>query len=290
MGKVAIDFKINNTHNNTGQLLIFIYLFITSYHSLFVHGSLLSVWLFHRKSFFHWSQLILYLHYCIISLFAYFTGVSARWTCCEENLPQSIEATCASRPMQLRFGSRCWLLPCLYPVVCQAAKQGKRWDKWLFMICHLPSSQLSPGPIYYSCRLPLCGRKKCTHTNAQHCNVCTHMHSVRANKHTQSFPSLLISHSFQLKARYLWLSLPSCHLRYRTQQKWKLNLPNFRPSACCSLRSRDIIPSAALKIWCYTSHVPGFALSGTWLTSLCGICLSLHASCFSLCQTSSSWT
>lgn len=29
MGKVAIDFKINNTHNNTGQLLIFIYLFIT---------------------------------------------------------------------------------------------------------------------------------------------------------------------------------------------------------------------------------------------------------------------
>ena len=121
MGKVAIDFKINNTHNNTGQLLIFIYLFITSYPSLLVRGSLshqmgcllgfflanvpffLSFFLFHR------SQLTL--HNCLVSLFAYFTGVSARQTCCEENLPQSIEATCASWPLQLRLGSRCWLLP-----------------------------------------------------------------------------------------------------------------------------------------------------------------------------------
>lgn len=62
------------------------------------------------------------------------------------------------------------------------------------------------------------------------------------------------------------------------------------PSARCSVRSKDIIPFAALKIWCYTSHVPRFAIGGTWLMSLCGICLSLHASCFSLCQTSSSWT
>lgn len=39
MGKVTIDFKINNTHNNTAQLLIFIYLFITSFMatSFFLH-------------------------------------------------------------------------------------------------------------------------------------------------------------------------------------------------------------------------------------------------------------
>lgn len=37
---MVIDFKINNAHNNTDQLLIFIYLFITSYPSLFAHVSL----------------------------------------------------------------------------------------------------------------------------------------------------------------------------------------------------------------------------------------------------------
>lgn len=119
MGKVAIDFKINNTHNNTGQLLIFIYLFITSYPSLFVYGSLShqivcllgsSLQMF-SFCLLRGSQLILHLHYFIVSLFAYFTGVSVRETCCEENLPQSIGATCAWRPVQLRPGSRCWLLP-----------------------------------------------------------------------------------------------------------------------------------------------------------------------------------
>lgn len=79
--------------------------------------------------------------------------------------------------------------PCLYPVVCQAAKQGKRWDKWLFMICHLPSSQLSPGPIYYSCRLPLCRRKHAharTHKNAKHSGVLL----KQTNTHTVFFTNI----------------------------------------------------------------------------------------------------
>lgn len=157
------------------------------------------------------------------------------------------------------------------------------------MICHLPSSQLSPGPIYYCCRLPLCGRKHAhthrhTHTNAKYCSMDIVLEQTRT--HTLFFP---ISHSFKLKATYLRHSLLSCPLRHRTQQKWVLNSSNFPPAACRLLGSKDI-PFAALKIRCYTSHVLRFPLSGTWLTSLCGICLSLHASCFSLCQTSSSWT
>lgn len=111
-----------------------------------------------------------HLYYLIVSafffFFAYFTGVWARWTCCEEKSdPKHRGHICAlggAAATQLALLSA----PCLHPVVCQAAKRGKRWDKWLFMICHLPSSQLSPDPIHYSCRLPLRGRKY-VHTYAR---------------------------------------------------------------------------------------------------------------------------
>lgn len=96
--------------------------------------------------------------------------------------------------------------PCLHPVVCQTAKQGKRWDKWLFMICHIPSSQLSPGPIYYSCRLPLCGKKTCTHTQMLNTVTFAHMHCAQANTQTVFFQYLVLS-----KAAHLRHSLLSCH-------------------------------------------------------------------------------
>lgn len=168
MGKVANDFKINNTHNNTGQLLIFIYLFITSYPSLFMAAFLIRQLvcsaLLCKMFSFTFSQIINLSASSLFFLFLLILLVSSvRQICLEENLPQSTEATCALWPVQLRLGSHCWL----HPVVCQAAKQGKRWDKWLFMICHLPSSRLSPGPIHYCCRLPLCLTRhvhKHTHT------------------------------------------------------------------------------------------------------------------------------
>lgn len=62
------------------------------------------------------------------------------------------------------------------------------------MICHIPSSLLSPGPIYYSCRLPPC-RRECAHTNTKYCTVCalaqwpnthTHMHA-----HNRTFSNIL---------------------------------------------------------------------------------------------------
>lgn len=75
---------------------------------------------------------------------------------------------------------------------------------------------------------------------------------------------------FSLKA--LISDTSCCSLRCHTQQKPVLNSPHF-PSARCPLRSKDITPYAALKTRTYASHVPRLALSGTWLTSLCGICL-----------------
>lgn len=130
----------------------------------------------------------------------------------------------------------------------------------------------------------------CTHTQMLS-SVCTLalLDTVHKQTHTHTvfFP---ICNSFQLKETYLRHSLLSCHFRHHIQQNWRHNSQNFPPAVCCPLRSKDIIPFAALKIRSYTSHVPCLALSGTWLTSLCGICLPLHASCFSLCQTSSSWT
>lgn len=122
MGKVAIDFKINNTHNNTGQLLIFIYLFITSYPSLFmaafpIRRFVCSALLCKRS--FSFSQItnlpriftILYFPLCFFFC-AYFAGVISEtdlpW---RKSAPEHCEATCALRPVQLRLGSRCWLLP-----------------------------------------------------------------------------------------------------------------------------------------------------------------------------------
>lgn len=75
--------------------------------------------------------------------------------------------------------------PRLYPAVCQTAKQGKRWDKWLFMICHIPSSLLSPGPIYYSCRLPLCRRER-AHTQILNTALCVRSHGGQTHTHTHA--------------------------------------------------------------------------------------------------------
>lgn len=118
MGKVAIDFKINNTHNNTGQLLIFIYLSITSYPSLFVAVFLIRQfvcsapsWKCSLSVFFtdHKSSCIFTILYFLFLLIL--LVLSVRQTCFVENQPRSIEATCASWPVQLRLASRCWLLP-----------------------------------------------------------------------------------------------------------------------------------------------------------------------------------
>lgn len=209
MAKVAIDFKINNTHNNTGQLLIFIYLFITSHPSLFIAAFLIRClsavpFLANVLSF---SQITTLpacpLVYSFFFFFAYFAGVISEiellW---RKSAPEHWGHMCAVAAAAV---SRLALLaaPSLYPVVCQAEKQGKRWDKWLFMICHLLSSQLSPGPIHYCCRQPLCATKHTrTHTNAkQHvCALSTLGFYLQANTHTHGpFP---ICNSFSLKAAY----------------------------------------------------------------------------------------
>lgn len=182
MGKVAIDFKINNTHNNTGQLFdfhlpfhYFIPLSLLVYHTVqpfssdgssaqLVITNVPSLF-FYLSIFFHKSQVILCLHHYIVSSFClfrwYISKIDLLW---RKSAPEHWGHMCV---VAGAAASRLALLaaPSLYPAVCQPAKQGKRWDKWLFMICHLPSSQLSPGPIHYCCRLPLCGRKH------------THMHT-----------------------------------------------------------------------------------------------------------------
>ena len=75
------------------------------------------------------------------------------------------------------------------------------------MICHLPSSQLSPGPIYYSCGLPLCGRKH-AHTQMLNTVTCAYMHCASSKQthththtHTLSFP---ISHSRDSLDYFMW--------------------------------------------------------------------------------------
>lgn len=187
MGKVAIDFKINNTHNNTGQLFDFHLPF-----HCFISPPSLSVGLQHSSAFlirwvvcsahhrkcslsvflFHKSQVIPRLHHFIVSSFClfrwYISEIDLLW---RKSAPEHWGHMCV---VAGAAASRLALLaaPSLYPAVCQPVKQGKRWDKWLFMICHLPSSQLSPGPIHYCCRLPLCGRKH-THTRA-HRHTRTH--------------------------------------------------------------------------------------------------------------------
>lgn len=57
------------------------------------------------------SQVTTHPPHFIVSHFAYFARVSVRWTCCEENLPSSTEATYASWLVQLCLRSCCWLLP-----------------------------------------------------------------------------------------------------------------------------------------------------------------------------------
>lgn len=148
-------------------------------------------------------------------------------------MPQSAAAARVLSLLQLCLGVPL-AAPRLYPAVCQTAKQGKRWDKWLFMICHIPSSLLSPGPIYYSCRLPPC-RREHAHTNTKYCTVCalarrpgTHAH---ARTHADFFQYLVLS-----KATYLRHSLLSCHL------------------LCCR-NSPNFISSSRWRIGCYTSHI-----------------------------------
>lgn len=163
---MVIDFKKNTSHNNTDQLLIFIYLFITSYlTSALLIGCTVSSAFLCKCCFFlcYRRQLKPHLHNNNASFCScLFHWCISKVSCYEENLPQSIEATCV-----VTAAAASWLAllaaPCLYGALCQTAKQGKQWDKWLFMICHIPSSHLSPGPIYYSCRLPLWGKKTCTH-------------------------------------------------------------------------------------------------------------------------------
>lgn len=234
MGKVAIDFKINNTHNNTGQLfdfhLPFHYFMPLSPHSWQHFSSDSSSPCKCSLSFFFFvvtlitprpvsAQLssfsLCLFHWCI-------SKIDPLW---RKSAPEHWGHMCVA---DAAAASQLALLaaPCLYPVVCQAAKQGKRWDKWLFMICHLPSSQLSPGPIYYSCRLPLCGRK---HAHTQMPDTVTCVHTCTMLRQTNTH----ISHSLQLKATYLMHSLLSCRGG---------NQPNFAPS----LRSKDIIPFSTL--------------------------------------------
>lgn len=67
------------------------------------------------------------------------------------------------------------------------------------MICHLPSSQLSPGPIHYCCRLPLCSTRHAhirTHTQILS-SVCAHafLDTVyrQTNIHTLFLPHMPFS-------------------------------------------------------------------------------------------------
>lgn len=81
--------------------------------------------------------------------------------------------------------------------------------------------------------------------------MCAHMHHAHTNTHTCS----LCPVSFLSKATYPWHILLSCHQFCRTNRSGELDSPNISSPARCSLKSKDIIPSAARKIWCYSSHV-----------------------------------
>lgn len=155
--------------------------------------------------------------------------------------------------------------PRLYPVVCQTAKRGKRWDKWLFMICHIPSSLLSPGPIYYSCRLPPC-RGECAHTDTKYCTVCAlaqwpNTHACTQSDFFQYFYS--VQHNISqgqfaiLSSALLW-ELSKLHL-------------------ICTLKNQMLHFSRCL---CIKWH-----MADKWYFTF-----SLHVSRISLHQTFCSWT
>lgn len=130
------------------------------------------------------------------SLFAYFAGVISKtglpW---RKSAPKQWGHMCV---VAGAAASRWTLLaaPSLHPVVCQAAKQGKRWDKWLFMICHLLSSRLSPGPIHYGCRLPLCLTRRAhkhTHTHTFSVHVLLDNVYRQTNIHAFFSPHAILS-------------------------------------------------------------------------------------------------
>lgn len=148
------------------------------------------------------------------------------------------------------------------------------------MICHLPSSQLSPGPIHYCCRLPLCSR--CVRALALLDNVYR-----QANVH-MLFPPHVPFPVFKSSILQLRRRLISCHLRRHTDKTESQQ--SCSPVERCPPRKQRRPVRRFGKSDLTLLAFPRLALSGTWLTSLCGICFLLHASCFLLCQTSSSWT
>lgn len=139
----------------------------------------------------------------------------------------------------------------LYPAVCQTAKQGKRWDKWLFMICHIPSSLLSPGPIYYRCRLPPCRRER-AHTQILNTALCVHLHSGQTHTCMHTIWLFPISCSVQNNIS------PGQFVILSSALLWELSKLHL----ICTVKNQTLHFSQRL-----------FALSGTWLTS--GISLSL---------------
>lgn len=217
---MVIDFKMKNTHLTTQTCLF-------DFHIPFHSPCLLCTYLLcspfqinSQPAFTQQQPLFPLLHWriCKIDLLKRKAAPERRGCMC-------VVAAAAASWLALLAAPR------LYPAVCQTAKQGKRWDKWLFMICHIPSSLLSPGPIYYSCRLPPCRRER-AHTNTKYYTVCTL--AQWPNTHTRAFTqSDFFQYLVPSKTTYLRDSLLSCHL------------------PCCG-NSPNFISSAGWKIRCYT--------------------------------------
>lgn len=284
---MVIDFKKNTSHNNKDQLLIFIYLFITSYlMSAFLIGCTVSSAFLCESCFFlcYRRQLKAHLHnnnasFCSCLFHLCISKVS----CYEENLPQSIEATCVLWPLQLYLGWRCWLLPaCTERSVRQRSRGNSGINDYLWSATSHPLTY--PQAPFITAAGCHCGGKKHARTNAKYCNVCTH--APPSHKHTGSL--LLVS--LLSIATYPWHILLSCHQFCWTNRSGELNSPNITPPHAVLWKAKTTPHPLPEKSDATRLMFPRFALSGTWLTCLCDICLSLHVSCFPLCQTSSSWT
>lgn len=127
------------------------------------------------------------------------------------------------------------------------------------IIYDLPPPILSaiPRPHLLQLQAATVRQETCTHTQMPDTVTCVHTCTARKQTNTR-----------------IWFSPGKSnisHAQFAIMSKWEPT--KLHP---VSEKQRHHPFFAALKkMWCYTSPVPRFAISGTWLTSLCGICLPL---------------
>lgn len=115
----------------------------------------------------------------------------------------------------MRLSSHWWVLPACTQWSVRQWGRGKWWDKWLFMICHLPTSAF-PGPHSLQLQADSAWEKTRAHVHTRACAkqlllTCIYWHCA------QQPPSIFAHISFfHLKVTYLRGSLLSCHIHHDT--------------------------------------------------------------------------